>query len=161
MIPGWRQSLAYLGAAVVLGVGLNSLRPEPLPLTGPVGPPPPPEAGAGLPASSAAEAYESWLAGTFFLDLRPRDDWEARRVAGSWSLDAGDFENRYFEIGGILDPSLPLFLYGAGADSFAVRRTVALLGEFGHADVKFVVDGLDGLLAAGIDAAEGPQEDAP
>ena len=64
-------------------------------------------------------------------------------------------------IGGILDPSLPLFLYGAGADSFAVRRTAALLDEFGHADVRFVVNGLEELLAAGIDAAEGPEEDAP
>jgi hypothetical protein len=153
--------VAYIGAAVALGVVTNVLREEPLPLTGRVGPPPAPEAGAGLPASSVDDAYASWLEGAFFLDVRPRDEWETRRVAGSWSLDADAFDDRYFEIGGILEPSLPLFLYGAGPDSYAVRRTAARLEEFGHVDVRFVVDGLDGLLAAGIDEAEGPEENAP
>ncbi len=155
------QVAGLLVAAVLIGFGINALREEPLPLSGSLDPPPPPEPGADLVAAVATDALESWLEGAFFLDARSRDEWEETRVAGSWSLDAEEFDGRYFDVGSLLDLDLPLFVYGAGPDSHAVRRTVAKLGDMGHSDVQFVVGGLEELLAAGLDPAEGPQEDAP
>jgi rhodanese-related sulfurtransferase len=147
--------------AIVIGLGGNALRETPLSLTAPLETPPPPEAGAGLPASPAADALASWEEGAFFLDLRPREEWEADRVFGSLSVDSDLFEDRYFEVVADLDPSLPLFLYGAVADSHSVRRTAARLEELGHTDVRFVVSGLAGLRDAGLETVQGPEESAP
>jgi len=157
---GAGEALILAGAAALVGFGLNAFRAQPLPLRGDLGPPPAPEPGAGLPAQTAAEALEAWESGAFFLDVRSPDAWEERRVAGSFSFEAEHSADRYFEVVSGLGDVIPLFVYGAEPDSFAVRRVAAELLELGH-DVGLAVCGLDALIAAGIDADEGPGEQVP
>lgn len=157
-MTGARQALAILAAGAVLGLGANPLREKPLPLRGSLDPPPAPEPGSELVANTPEEALSRWEEGAFFLDARSRDEWEERRISGAFSLPAHEFESRYFELSPELDPSLPLFVYGAGADSFAVRRVVANLIDFGHGDVGFVVEGLEVLVDAGLGTTSGPEE---
>jgi len=158
---GARQALAILAAGAVLGLGTNGFRGEPLPLRGSLDPPPAPEPGSDLVASTPEEALSRWEEGAFFLDARPPEDWEERRVSGAFSLPAADFDSRYFELAPDLDPAIPLFVYGAGPDSFDVRRLVAKLVDFGHADVGFVTGGFDALVRAGVGTTGGPGEGMP
>ena len=155
-----REALALAGAAVLIGFGLNGMRDEPLPLTGSLGPPPAPEPGAGLPARTREEALRFWEEGALFLDVRSHDDYDARRVAGAISFEAERAEARYYEAVAPLGADVPLFVYGAGPDSFAVRRVTAELRDLGH-QVDLVVCGLDELVAAGIAVEEGPAEGTP
>ena len=161
MIVDLKQAVGLVLLAGLVGFGGNTLRGRPLPLSGPLDPPAPAETGADLLSASAADALEAWLGGAFFLDLRSPGEWETHRVAGSLSLDATRFTDRYFEVAPILDLEQPIFLYGGQADSFAVRHTVAELEAMGHVDVRFVVCGLEGLLDEGLDPAEGPGEEFP
>jgi hypothetical protein len=146
-----------VGAAVLIGFGLNGIREDPLPLTGSLEPPPAPEPGAGLPSRTPVEALRSWEDGALFLDVRARDMYDARRVAGALSFEAERSEARYFEAIAPLGVEVPLFVYGAGPDSFAVRRVTAELRDLGH-QVDLAVRGLDELVAAGIPVEEGPPE---
>ncbi|MGH2571859.1 MAG: rhodanese-like domain-containing protein [bacterium] len=155
-----REALALVVAAVLIGFGLNGLRDDPLPLTGSLKPPPVPEPGAGLPARTREEALRSWEDGALFLDVRPRDAYDARRVAGAISFEAERAEDRYFEAVAPLGADVPLFVYGAGPDSFAVRRVTAELRDLGH-QVDLAVCGLDELIGAGIAVEEGPAEGTP
>ena len=155
-----REALGLAGAAVLIGLGLNGFRAEPLPLRGSLEPPPAPEPGAGLPARPPEEALIAWEEGAFFLDVRPREAWDERRVAGAFSFEAESSADRYFEVVAAFGDEIPLFVYGAGPDSFAVRRVAAELIELGH-DVGFVVCGLDGLIDAGLDFDEGFAEELP
>lgn len=161
MTPGAGQALAILAASALIGLGGNALREEPLPFAGSLDPPPEPEAGSGLPANSPEEALARWEEGAFFLDARPRGEWEAMRVSGSFSFDADEFEDRYFAVVADFGVELPLFVYGAGPDSHSVRKVVAKLLDFGHTDVGFVTGGLDALLVAGIGTASGAEEGMP
>jgi hypothetical protein len=154
------EALALVGAAVLIGFGLNGLRDDSLPLTGSLGPPPAPEPGAGLPARTREEALRSWEDGVIFLDVRRQDDYDARRVARAISFEADRAESRYYEAVAPLGAEVPLFVYGAGPDSFAVRRVTAELRDLGHL-VDLAVCGLDELVAAGIAVDEGPPEGTP
>jgi hypothetical protein len=60
-----------------------------------------------------------------------------------------------------LGPDVPVVLYGAGPDSFAVRRAAQYLLDSGNTDVSLVVCGVDGLVGAGVDAASGPTGNEP
>lgn len=140
---------------------MNAVRKDPLPLSGPLDPPPAPEPGQDLAAASPADAVDRWNEGAFFLDIRPEDEWETERVSGAFPFEADRFEERYFDVISSFGPDVPLFVYGAGPDSFAVRRIVARLIGLGHTDVEFVTGGLPELLAAGIGRAEGPEEATP
>jgi hypothetical protein len=145
---------------VVVGFGLNGFRSEPLSLSGALAPPPAPEPGADLPAHTAGEALGPWEEGAFFLDVRARGAYDDRRVAGAFSFEAERSSDRYFDVVAAWGDEIPLFVYGAGPDSFAVRRVAAELIELGH-DVGLVVCGLDGLVDAGLDFEEGPAEGMP
>lgn len=155
-----REAIGLAAAAVAIGFALNGLRADPLPLSGSLGPPPAPEPGAGLPANTSGEALTFWEEGAFFLDVRARDAYEERRVAGAFSFEAERSSDRYFEVVAGFGDEIPLFVYGAGPDSFAVRRVAAELIDLGH-EVGLAVCGLEGLLAAGIDSEEGPAEGLP
>lgn len=146
---------------MILGLGGNAVRRDPLPLSGSLDPPPAAEAGQDLPASDAGEAMARWNEGAFFLDIRSREEWEAERVSGAFGFEAERFDDRYFEVVASFGTDVPLFVYGAGPDSFAVRRVVARLRELGHGDVGFVTGGLPELTAAGIGTASGPEEGMP
>jgi rhodanese-related sulfurtransferase len=146
---------------VIVGLGANAFRGDPLPLSGSLDPPPEPEAGQDLPGTDAAAAVARWNAGAFFLDVRSPEEWEEERVAGAFAFDADRFDDRYFDVVAAFGPEVPLFVYGAGPDSFAVRRVVAKLRELGHSDVAFVTGGLRELAAAGIGTASGPEEGTP
>ncbi len=150
MSPALRQGLAILVVSAAFGLGTNALRPEPLPLRGEIGPPPAPEPGAGLPSLDSAAAHAAWENGSVFVDLRPSEEWAAHHVAGAACMDAAQFPQSYYSIETPLDPAIPLVLYGAGPDSFAVRRVAAELQALGHGDVQLVVMGVDGLAAAGL-----------
>ncbi|HMB70979.1 MAG TPA: rhodanese-like domain-containing protein [bacterium] len=130
-------------------------------MSGSLDPPPVPEAGQDLPASGADEAVARWNEGAFFLDIRPRDEWESRRVSGAFPFEAERFDDVYFEVVASFGTEVPLFVYGAGPDSFAVRRVVAKLQDLGHFDVGFVTGGLPELTAAGVGTAGGPEEGMP
>ncbi len=155
MTPGLRQGLAILLASCAVGFGGNALRREPLPFQGSLDPPPEHEAGAGLPSITPEDAYTRWEGGAMFVDVRPRSEWDMGRVTGASSVDAAGFPESYFEGVSSLDAAIPLVVYGAGPDSFAVRRVAAGLGEMGHEDVVLVVCGLDGLAALGIPTEKG------
>lgn len=158
MIPASREALVLLLVGAGLGLGGNALRPEPLPFTAPEAPPSPSEPGASLDTTGAAEAAEAWRAGAFFLDVRPVGEFEARRVAGALPLPADGLEDAYYGTVVGLGVDVPLVVYGAGADSFTVRRVSQFLIDLGHADVSCVTDGVDALLSVGIDAGDGPAE---
>lgn len=132
-----------------------------MPLSGSLDPPPAPEPGQELPAASPADAVARWNEGAFFLDIRPEEDWEARRVSGAFSFEAERFDDRYFDVIASFGADVPLVVYGAGPDSFVVRRVAARLLDLGHTDVELVVGGLAGLLAAGAGEARGPEEGMP
>ena len=161
MSPRLKQSLGILAISVLLGFVSNSLRDEPLPLRGELGPPPEPEQGASLPAISAPEALAQWESGALFIDVRTKDEWEAARVAGAVSMQAQGFPQSYYEIVPPLDSAIPLIVYGAGADSFSVRRIASELIDIGHAQVSPAVCGVDGLLAAGVPSENGSAEVSP
>jgi rhodanese-related sulfurtransferase len=156
--PASREALALLLVGAGLGLGGNALRPLPLPFSAPPAEPSPPEPGADLEATGAADAAQAWRDGAFFLDVRPDAEFEARRVAGALPLPADRLEDVYYETVLNLGTDVPLVVYGAGADSFTVRRVTQYLLDLGHADVACVTDGVDALLAAGIDAGDGPAE---
>jgi rhodanese-related sulfurtransferase len=145
--------------AAAFGLGRNALGPEPLPWTGTIGGPGEPEPGAGLPSVSAPEAAAAWEGGTFFLDVRSRDSFEERRVSGALPLPIADLENAYFDAVAPLGAEFPVLVYGAGADSFEVRRAAQYLLDLGHADVSLAVCGVEGLITAGVDPAAGPAEE--
>jgi rhodanese-related sulfurtransferase len=146
---------------VIVGLGGNALRTDPLPLAGSLDPPPVAEAGQDLPGSPPADAVERWNEGAFFLDVRPRGDWETERVSGAFPFEAESFDDTYFDVVAPFGTDVPLFVYGAGPDSFAVRRVVARLMELGHADVSFVTGGFAALTEAGVGTARGPEEGMP
>jgi rhodanese-related sulfurtransferase len=151
--------LCILGAG--LGLGANLVREDPLPLGGSLDPPAPPEPGATLPAASAEEALGWWEEGAFFLDVRAPEAFEERHVAGALRLAPEEFDRRYGETLGSLPEDVPLFVYGAGPDSFAVRRVAQRLLDYGHSRVGLAVCGLEALLGAGLGGAEGPEEVLP
>jgi rhodanese-related sulfurtransferase len=91
------------------------------------------------------------------VDVRSPAEFEARRVAGALSLPAEELEDRYFDSVAALDLAQPLVVYGAAADSFAIRRVAHELGDRGHADVKLVLCDPDELFARGVAAAEGAE----
>lgn len=153
MTRGGRQAIGLLLASVILGVGTNFLRSAPLSWTEALDaddPPPAAEPGAGLPARDASAAVAGWEEGAFFVDARPRSDFEDRRVPGAFSLPANEFEQSYLDVAMDLPLELPLFVYGAGPDSHLVRRVAAELMNYGHEQVELVVCGLDGLVDAGM-----------
>jgi rhodanese-related sulfurtransferase len=151
------QAVLLVALAAAWGLGMNLVRREPLPLRGALTPPPPPETGAGLPAIAADAALFAFESGAFFVDTRDRAVYEQRRVAGAVSVPADDFQARYFDVVAGLGADAALVVYGAGADSFAVRRVAQELRDLGHTDVQLVVCGLDSLLARGLDASQGPE----
>lgn len=151
------QVLLLLGLAVVWGLGGNALRSDPLPFRGEIGPPPAPEAGSDLPSITPYAARSAWDAGAFFVDVRDGAAYAHGHVAGAVSLPAGEFDARYFDVVAGLDSEIPLVVYGAGPDSFEVRRVAQELRDRGHLGVDLVVCGVDSLYAGGLDAgfAEG------
>jgi rhodanese-related sulfurtransferase len=153
-----RQAAALVIAGAVIGFGANFLRGAPLPFRGRLDPPPPPEPGADLPALSSAEALARWEEGALVLDIRPREEFVSRHVAGAVSFEITDYKSRYFETVGNFGADVPLLLYGAGADSHEVRRVAAHLINLGQEDVGFAVCGLDSLLAAGMEAGSGEED---
>jgi rhodanese-related sulfurtransferase len=155
LTPALRQGLAILALSCVVGFGANALRKEPLAMRGSLDPPPEPEPGADLPAITADEARTKWEEGALFVDARAREEWDAAHATGAAPLDASAFPQSYFDLVPPLDPAIPLIVYGAGPDSFAVRRLAAGLGEMGHADVSLVVKGLSELEGAGIPVEKG------
>jgi hypothetical protein len=155
-----REALALVGASVLVGLGWNGIREDPLPFRGSLEPPPPPEPGAGLPASTREDALLSWEEGAVFLDVRSREAYDARHVAGAVSFEAERSGDRYFEVVAPLGVEVPLFVYGDGPDSFAVRRVAAELLDLGHR-VDLAVCGLEELIAAGIGAGEEVPEGTP
>ncbi len=157
-MTGGRQALVLLLIATAFGLGRNALSPDPLPWSGPLEPPEP-EPGASLPSVSPEDAVAAWEAGTFLLDVRDLAEFEERRVSGALPLPATDLENAYFERVAPLGADLPFLVYGAGPDSFTVRRATQYLLDVGHTDVKLAVCGVDGLLQAGADPGEGPAEE--
>jgi len=157
--PASREALVLLLVGAGLGLGGNALRPAPLPFTAPELPPSPPEPGASLEATAPAAAAEAWRAGAFFLDIRPAEEFEAARVAGALPLPADRLEDVYYESIVNLGADMPLVVYGDAADPFTVRRVTQFLVDLGHTDVACVTGGVDSLLAAGIDAGEGPAEE--
>jgi rhodanese-related sulfurtransferase len=157
-VTAFRQALAILIAGAALGVSANPFRERPLPFSGSLDPPAAREPGSDLAASPIQDAASRWQEGAFFLDVRPSSDWERLRVSGSLSVPADEFDDRYFGDLVQLGTEVPLFVYGAGPDSYVVRRVVAQLRDLGHAQVGFVTGGLDALLAAGLGAASGPEE---
>jgi rhodanese-related sulfurtransferase len=150
LTAGLRQGLAILLASCAVGFGVNAMRPEPLPMRGSLDPPPEPESGSGLAAISAADARARWEGGSVFVDVRTRAEWVGGRIAGAVSADASSFPQSYFDITPPLDPAIPLVVYGAGADSFAVRRVAGELVEMGHGDVALAVCGMAALAAFGV-----------
>jgi rhodanese-related sulfurtransferase len=157
-VSATRQALAILAAGAALGFLGNAFRETPLPLRGSLDAKPSPEPGAGLAGGTAEEALALWEGGAFFLDVRPASEWELRRVSGSFSVPAEEFEERFFADVAGFGADVPLFVYGSGPDSHAVRRVAARLLELGHSRVGFVTGGLDALLAAGLGAASGAEE---
>jgi len=151
-----REALLIVLLGSAAGFGTNALRARPLPLAGPLGEPSVAEAGADLAASDAAVALSAWEEGAFFLDIRSTPDFETRRVAGALPLPADSLEDAYFNGVANLGVDMPVVVYGAGPDSFAVRRVAQYLLDVGHADVSVAVCGLDALVAAGIDPGDGP-----
>lgn len=158
MTPASREALLLMVLGAALGLGSNAVRGDRLPLSGPLGDPSPPEAGASLPATEPAAAVDAWQRGAFFLDVRSPDEFERHRVAGALPLPAETLEDAYFRGAANLPPEMPLVVYGAGPDSFAVRRVAQYLIDVGHQDVACVVTGLESLLEAGADAGDGPAE---
>lgn len=161
MASVWRQTLVLLALSTAVGFGVNAFRSEPLPMTGSLEPPPPPEAGSDFPVTSPEEALLAWEEGAFFLDLRDPLAWEEERVSGSFSVAATSFEDRYFHVVADFGLELPLVVYGAAPDSFEARRAAARLVDLGHVDVRLVTDGLQALLAAGITPEQGPAPGMP
>ena len=161
MATGLRQAIVLALLAGGIGLGLNALRGEPLPLSGSLDPPAPAEPGADLPATPPEAAHAAWEEGAFFLDVRDLVAWEELRVAGSFSFPETDFDLRYFEVVADFGPDLPLVVYGEAVDPWPVRRTAAKLIDLGHLDVRLVTEGLEGLLGAGIAGTSGPAEGGP
>lgn len=114
-----------------------------------------PEQGTSLPAISAEEALAQFENGALFVDIRTKDEWGKARVSGAVSMQAQEFPQSYYDIVPPLDSAIPLVVYGAGPDSFAVRRVTAELMDIGHAQVAPAVCGMEGLLAAGIPSEAG------
>lgn len=152
------QAFLLLALAAAWGLGVNALRDKPLPLRGALSPPPPAETGAGLPAIAPEAALFAFESGAFFVDVRDAASYEQRRVVGALSVSADDFQTRYFDVVAGLGTQATLVVYGAGPDSFAVRRVAQELHDLGHTDVQLVVCGLDTLLSRGLDAAQGQEE---
>ena len=157
MSPGSRQALLLLALSAVVGLGANPFRQEPLSYTASLEPPPEAEPGADLAPTDLSEVLPLWEEGAFFLDVRPLDEFEARRVSGAFSFPPADFDDRYFTVVGPFGDEVPLFVYGAGPDSFEVRRMAAKLIDYGHS-VGFANCGLDCLLELGISEGAGPEE---
>ncbi len=150
------QALLLVAAAAAWGFGANALRSTPLPLAGELGPPPTREAGADLAATTPEGAIATWEAGGFFVDVRDRSEFDARRIDGALSLPAAQLHSRYADALGSLTLEMPLIVYGAGPDSFEVRHVAAELLQLGHSRVDVVVSGVERLLTAGAPLAEGP-----
>ncbi len=153
-----RQAAVLVVAGAVIGFGANFLRGKPLPFSGRLDPPPPPEPGADLPGLSPAEAVSRWEEGALVLDIRVYEKFVSSHVAGALSFEITDYESRYFETVANFGADAPLLLYGAGADSHEVRRVAAYLINLGHEDVGFAVCGLDDLIAAGMEEASGEED---
>jgi rhodanese-related sulfurtransferase len=158
---GARQAIILVLLAAGLGLGLNAVRVEPLPLSGSLDPPAPPEPGADLPVTGPDVAVGAWEEGAFFLDVRDPAAWEQSRVSGAFSFTESDFDSRYFDVVAVFGTDLPLVLYGDAGDPWPVRRTAARLIDLGHSDIRLVTAGLEALLAAGIAEASGPGEGGP
>lgn len=151
------QAFLLVALAAAWGLGVNAFREKPLPLRGALAPPPPAETGTGLAAIAPEAALFAFESGAFFVDVRDHASYEQQRVVGALSIPADEFQARYFDALAGMGTSAALVVYGAGPDSFAVRRVAQELTDLGHADVQLVVCGLDGLLASGVDAAHGSE----
>lgn len=161
MPPAARETVVLVLLAAGIGLGLNALRDEPLPLSGSLEPPAPPEPGAGLPEADPELALAAWEEGAFFLDVRDLASWEAGRVLGAFHFPEPEFDARYFDIVAGFGTDLPLVVYGDVADPWPVRRIAAQLMELGHVDVLLVTAGLESLLAVGVAQESGPGEGGP
>lgn len=128
---------------------MNAFRSEPLPLRGEIGPPPEEEPGADLVPLTPEDARVRGESGAVFVDVREVSE-RVGGAAGAVAMPAAEFPGSYYSITPPLDPAIPLTVYGAGPDSFAVRRIVAELSGLGHLDVQFVTCGWNALAEVGI-----------
>jgi len=74
----------------------------------------------------------------FFLDVRPRVDFDAGRIHGAVSFSADDFEAAYAEIRDFLGPDVQVIVYGES--TLPAVRAAEFLQVRGHTAVR-VLDG--------------------
>lgn len=65
-----------------------------------------------------------------FLDVRPRRDYEAARIAGALSFAAGTFDSAYAELRDFLAPDVQAVVYGE--ETLPVVRAAEYLKARGH-----------------------------
>lgn len=159
MNRGLVQALILIAIGAGWGLARNAVSRDPLPLRGAIGPPAVAEAGAALPALTAPEALAAWEEGTVFLDVRSPLEFEEHRVRGALPFPADDLETAYFDRVMGFGAEFPLLVYGAGPDSFRVRRAAQYLLDAGQSAVTLVVCGVDSLVEAGVDPGSGPAEE--
>ena len=105
---------------------------------------------------SVQEAIPYFQRGAALLDTRSKDDYVKSHVPGSVHLQGDEqLSNR---VGFVLPPEAPLVLLLAGESDY--RRVVLSLARVGYENVSgYLVDGIAGWVAAGLQVVSGDIED--
>lgn len=98
---------------------------------------------AGIPVIAREEMKARVEAGSHvILDARPRDQYASSHIPTAMSLPVSDYEMGMAELGGFLEPSMPLVLYCTGPDCDEALRLAIRLREDGFLDLTVFVGGM-------------------
>ncbi len=101
-------------------------------------------------------AYE--LGKAFFLDARPRSEYEKGHISGAFSLPEFEFDEVYFSISELLSPEMHLIVYCQGKDCDESMIVSQRLLEMGYKRVDIFLSGWPEWKNAGYPTEKGLPE---
>lgn len=99
---------------------------------------------------SAAQAYDEYLRGAFFLDVRTQEDWNSLRIPGSVVIPLDELQGR---LGELPENQGIVVICGLGVRS---KEGAMILHQAGISRVSCLSGGLEAWEAAGYPLEQGP-----
>jgi rhodanese-related sulfurtransferase len=157
LIHSLKEALYILIVVVPLGIIVNQLRSDGLPLWPMTEPEATPaiiaeEAGA-LSIQEAAKKFQE--TGTLFLDARAPEDYRAGHIAGALNLPVHQFDEHFLEVVEQLEASRVIITYCGGQDCPQGRDLALILKEMEFECVYFLVDGWTEWISQGLPTEKG------
>ncbi len=159
-------ALGLVGLALIVGLGVNFVRPEGLPLVQDWSETLARRAEERLPEGVAVLPPDrmAGLAGradVVLLDARPRVFYELEHIPGAYSLPVEEAEGRIRDLLGRLGSGVRIVTYCGDPTCPAGRELAAKIRASGHPDVAVFLAGIEAWRAAGRPLAAGPDQGFP